>query len=95
MPTSSLSRRRFLWRTSVVALSGSAPIEHTRGQDLKFVIAETSSGKIRGIENRGIRIFKGILYGASTEGANRFMAPADPADPAQLDRCSRRIGVWP
>ena len=37
-------------------------------------------GKIRGVDHNGIKIFKGIPYGASTAGANRFMAPAEPAD---------------
>jgi para-nitrobenzyl esterase len=48
-------------------------------QDAKFVTAETIYGKIRGVDNNGIKTFKGIPYGASTSGANRFMAPAEPA----------------
>jgi para-nitrobenzyl esterase len=43
------------------------------------VEAETTFGRIRGTENRGIKVFKGIPYGASTAGANRFRAPRDPA----------------
>ena len=39
-----------------------------------------SSGKIRGFNRRGIFIFRGIPYGDSTSGANRFMAPK-PAKP--------------
>ena len=79
MSMSNLSRRDFLWRTSLVALSSGVLIEHARGQSLNFVVAETNFGKIRGIENRGVKIFKGIPYGASTAGANRFMPPVDPA----------------
>ena len=45
-----------------------------------YVVAETAFGKIRGVDNNGIKIFKGIPYGASTAGANRFMPPAEPAD---------------
>jgi para-nitrobenzyl esterase len=41
-------------------------------------IVETSNGKIRGYAHLGIHTFKGIPYGASTEGAARFMAPAKP-----------------
>jgi para-nitrobenzyl esterase len=74
-----MSRRDFLRRASVVAFSSSALLEHARGQDPKFVIAETRLGKIRGIDNHGIKTFKGIPYGASTEGTNRFMPPADRA----------------
>src|ERR1017187_2133039 len=79
MSTSNMSRREFLRRTSMATFSSFALLEHAMGQDMKFVIAETSFGKIRGIENRGIKVFKGIPYGASKEGANRFMPPVDPA----------------
>lgn len=79
MSSSNISRRDFLLRTSMLAFSSFALLEHKGGQDLKFVIAETSFGKIRGIDNHGIRTFKGIPYGASTEGTRRFMLPADPA----------------
>ena len=41
-------------------------------------IVETSSGKIRGYSRNGIYTFKGIPYGASTEGSARFMAPTKP-----------------
>ena len=41
-------------------------------------IVETSSGKIRGYERNGIHTFKGIPFGASTEGSARFMAPTKP-----------------
>ena len=32
---------------------------------------ETSAGTIRGFKRKGVYIFKGVLYGASTSGANR------------------------
>jgi len=38
-------------------------------------LVEIESGKIRGFERRGIFAFKGVPYGASTSGSNRFMAP--------------------
>jgi para-nitrobenzyl esterase len=41
-------------------------------------IVETSNGKIRGYARNGIHTFKGIPFGASTEGAARFMAPTKP-----------------
>jgi para-nitrobenzyl esterase len=41
-------------------------------------VFETSVGKIRGFKRNGIYIFKGVPYGASTSGANRFMPPASP-----------------
>lgn len=44
------------------------------------VIAETSRGKIRGITDRGVCVFKGIPYGRSPDGARRFR-PTIPPDP--------------
>ena len=41
-------------------------------------IVETVSGKVRGSTQAGIRAFKGIPYGASTSGANRFQPPRPP-----------------
>jgi hypothetical protein len=60
LSTSCLSRRDFLRRTSMFAISTSVLIEHARGQSRQFVVAETSLGKIRDIENRGIKILQGI-----------------------------------
>src|SRR6266478_3115501 len=43
------------------------------------IVVETVSGKLRGIVQNGVRIFKGIPYGGPVEGAGRFMPPAKPA----------------
>ncbi|MGH7115573.1 MAG: carboxylesterase/lipase family protein [Stellaceae bacterium] len=42
-------------------------------------VAETESGKLRGLRDAGICSFKGVPYGASTAGRNRFMPPQPPA----------------
>jgi para-nitrobenzyl esterase len=73
-----MNRRDFLRHASAIAFTSGALLDSARGQDSKFVVAETSFGNIRGIDDNGIKTFKGIPYGASTAGANRFMAPADP-----------------
>jgi para-nitrobenzyl esterase len=38
-------------------------------------IAETDAGKVKGLTREGVHIFKGVPYGASTAGRNRFMPP--------------------
>jgi para-nitrobenzyl esterase len=65
--------------SAVTAASGLF-LDGLHAQDANFVVAETAFGKIRGVDHDGIRIFKGIPYGASTSGSNRFMPPAEPAD---------------
>ncbi len=41
-------------------------------------ITETASGKVRGVAHNGVFIFRGIPYGASTAGANRFLPAQKP-----------------
>src|SRR5262245_35241504 len=41
-------------------------------------VADTASGKIRGNRSGDLHVFKGVPYGASTAGANRFMPPLKP-----------------
>ena len=44
----------------------------------KGSIVETQCGKVRGFARNGIHTFKGIPYGATTGGENRFMPPQKP-----------------
>ena len=48
--------------------------------DTKQPLLEIGSGRIRGIQRAGIRIFKGLPYGASTAGENRLLPP-QPCEP--------------
>jgi para-nitrobenzyl esterase len=73
------SRREFLKHISALTISSSVLLRDLRAQDQNYIIAETAFGKLRGVDNAGIKIFKGIPYGANTAGANRFMPPAEPA----------------
>ena len=41
-------------------------------------VVETASGKVRGVLQAGTHTFRGIPYGASTAGSNRFMPPRKP-----------------
>lgn len=43
-----------------------------------FPVVETAQGRLRGQSAGGIHRFKGVRYGASTAGANRFLPPAPP-----------------
>jgi len=65
-----MNRRSFLLLAPAAAL--------LRGAETS-VTAETAYGKVRGVETNGIKVFKGIPYGASTAGKNRFMPPVAPA----------------
>jgi para-nitrobenzyl esterase len=42
-------------------------------------VADTTAGMVRGATFDGIHVFKGVPYGASTAGVNRFMPPQKPA----------------
>ncbi|HEV3140002.1 MAG TPA: carboxylesterase family protein [Vicinamibacterales bacterium] len=44
-----------------------------------FFDVETTHGRVRGMANTGIKIFRGMPYGADTGGRNRFMPPRKPA----------------
>jgi para-nitrobenzyl esterase len=73
-----LDRRDFVKRASL--LGAGLLLEHGAfGQATPGAVVETPEGKLRGLEHKGIHVFKGIKYGAPTGGANRFMAPARPA----------------
>ncbi|MEO5593624.1 MAG: hypothetical protein ABIR15_08250 [Chitinophagaceae bacterium] len=62
----------------MLAFSG-AVLQKVWGQGARYVIAEMRVGKIRGIESRGIKIFKEILYGANTErGGQQVYATIGP-----------------
>lgn len=41
-------------------------------------VVETTEGRYRGLLVNGVHVFKGMRYGASTEGAGRFMPPKPP-----------------
>ncbi len=56
----------------------SRPGGASRSSEL-FFTADTQYGKIQGMASAGIKEFKGVPYGASTAGKNRYMPPKKPA----------------
>src|SRR5260370_25338925 len=77
-----ISSRRSFMKHGGLALAGAqlAPwLKCVSAGDLEDAIVETSAGKVRGAVVDGTKVFKGIPYGASTSGKNRFMPPLGPA----------------
>jgi len=85
--TPALDRRAFLRSSgsaaAAVALMSQGYGTGVRAQDGPAAVSasalvDTTAGKIRGMVGDGVKIFKGVPYGASTAGAARFMPPAKP-----------------
>ncbi len=57
------------------------------GNSQLFWTAETTSGKVQGIADAGIKEFKGIPYGAPTGGKNRYLPPQKPASWTGVREC--------
>ena len=50
-------------------------------------VIETAAGKVRGFTSRGVAVYRGIPYGASTTGPNRFMPPKRPESWTGVRNC--------
>lgn len=70
-----LDRRTFVALTA----AGVAAPAIVNAQTRAAPVAQTRHGPVRGYADGSVKIFKGVRYGASTGGANRFMPPQPPA----------------
>ena len=70
-------RRRILAAGGAVAAGALLRVPLALAADAPPV-ANTRYGKLRGAADGPVKIFKGVPYGASTAGANRFMPPKPP-----------------
>jgi para-nitrobenzyl esterase len=73
------SRRDFLQQGSLLVAASGLGLKTAWAQVSSYVTADTRFGRIRGIDVGGIKTFKGVPYGGTTSGPNRFLPPTDPA----------------
>jgi len=74
-------RRREILKSSLVgcgAAVASGPLRSLLAESAGPIV-ETNLGKLRGVSTDGVYTFKGVHYGASTDGSMRFMPPVKPA----------------
>ncbi len=73
-------RREFVRRASLAAAGalGVCGVDHLLAQ-ADTIVAATASGAVRGSRLEGVSAFKGIPYGATTSGKNRFLPPVKPS----------------
>lgn len=55
--------------------------------DRERTTARTTAGPVRGYRQGGVTMFKGVPYGASTGGANRFRPPRPPQPWTEVRSC--------
>lgn len=84
-PQSIVTRRTFLKTSAASSLTLAAPGSFARslvtpvaGTSAAKPVVRTNAGKVRGFVSGGVNTFRGIPYGATTAGMNRFVSPKRP-----------------
>ena len=72
-----LSRRAFLLQATGALALGSLPFHVAAAAGSEYPVVPTGYGPVRGRSDQGVRVFKGIRYGADT-APRRFMPPLPP-----------------
>lgn len=73
-----VSRREFLHGSMSVGAVALSRHPFAQGAGDAGPVAETQYGKIRGVDWRGVYVFRGVPYGGETVGSARFLPPARP-----------------
>lgn len=86
--------RRYFCESSALAFTGlllGGLATRTAAQETRLSsvggTTSTAAGRVRGLFRNGVHQFWGVPYGASTEGANRFMPPQKPASWSDVRDC--------
>jgi para-nitrobenzyl esterase len=84
-PQPTITRRHFLKTSAVSSLSFATPELFAAGLAMPVTstsaakaVVKTKAGKVCGFVSDGVNTFRGIPYGATTAGMNRFLPPMEP-----------------
>src|SRR5688572_3376789 len=76
-----MNRRGFLGLSGAYLAAGLTPLQRTiaaQGSGDAGTLVELETGRLRGVRDGAVHVFKGVPYGASTAGPNRFQPARKP-----------------